>query len=370
MTRTGPRRPDTAAELQLRLPMLRVGLPETTGRLPEAAERLGLPVLVSASRLWDARRQQFRRRGLNTWELDIALDSAGFTVMKQWGGCYPWSVESYVRLGLLDTWAWFSQPDLCCEPEIAASSAEVERRVARSAELLAESMEVARSIRSKECARLGVEFGARAYLDCMGPQGMKWPMPVLQGWLPEHYRDSVRRVDAVLGRRWPSMVGVGSVCRRAVQGEAGLLAVLGALDEVLPDGVGLHLFGVKGDVVPRLGPFLHRVASLDSMAWDLAARKSQRRRPTDTASMDWRILHLTRWVKQQHTRIHDLYRQAAAADMLAAVFEQVAAHLPESIEAGELERFLEQNQAGLQALLVRELAEAGLPRLSITGDDL
>jgi hypothetical protein len=348
----------------VKLPVMRVGLPEVNGRLPTAAERLGLPVLVSASRLWDARRRRFRARGENTWELDIALDSAGFTVMKQWGGEYPWSVEEYVHLGLFDTWAWFSQPDLCCEPEIADSAAEVERRVAQSADLLAEARDIARELRSRECARLGVSFGASAYQDCMGPEGMKWPMPVLQGWLPEHYRDSVRRVDAVLGGRWPEMVGVGSVCRRDIHGEDGLLSILAALDEVLPEDVGLHLFGVKGGAVPHLTPYLHRIASLDSMAWDFAARRSQHRKPADLAPMDWRIQHMTRWAGQQQERIEDLYREATADDLLEEIIGAVYGVLPEGVTDKDIGRWLARNTEGLHRLVVMELERVRYPNLS------
>jgi hypothetical protein len=73
----------------------------------------------------------------------------------------------------------------------------------------------------------------------------------------------------------PALVGVGSVCRRDLSGRAGLLAVVEALDRALPPRTRLHLFGVKGSAIRRLAGH-PRVPSVDSMAWDLAARYAAR----------------------------------------------------------------------------------------------
>ena len=180
-----------------RLPMLRVGLPEVTGSLPLAAERLDVPVLISASRLWDAKRQRFREPGRVTWDLDIALDSAGFTAMKAWGGCFPWDTRSYCLLGVSHPWSWWSQPDLCCEPEIASSPAEVDRRVGRSAELLAEANEIAEGLIQRICLDLALDVSASEYAGCV--KRMRRPMPILQGWRPDDYVCSIERIDDVLG---------------------------------------------------------------------------------------------------------------------------------------------------------------------------
>ena len=48
------------------------------------------------------------------------------------------------------------------------------------------------------------------------------------------------------------MVGVGSVCRRHLHGPDGLIAIMGALDRVLPSGTVVHLFGAKGNALPAL----------------------------------------------------------------------------------------------------------------------
>src|SRR3546814_10429556 len=69
-------------------------------------------------------------------------------------------------------------------------------------------------------------------------------MPVIQGRLPEDYE---RCIDALWGMMKPgAIIGVGSMCRREIDGPEGLIAVIDHLDRVLPKGVRLHAFGVKG----------------------------------------------------------------------------------------------------------------------------
>ncbi len=335
--------------MSLRMPIMRVGLPEVTGSLPLAAERLGVPVLVSASRLWDGQRQRFREPGRVTWDLDMALDSAGFTAMKAWGGCFPWGTRAYAMLGVSHPWSFWSQPDLCCEPEIATSPAEVERRVARSAELLAETNEIAEGLIQRLCLDLALTVRASEYTGCL--ERMRRPMPILQGWCPADYIDSINRIDDVLAGRWPALVGVGSVCRRHLRGDAGLIAILKTLDAHLPPHVTLHLFGVKGSAIQALWPWLHRIASLDSMAWDFAARRSQQDRPDTVRPIDWRAQAMARWVEQQEVRLRQLYQHAVAEERLQKVIATLRDRLPTGLTDGDLDRFLAQNTDRLRSAL-------------------
>ncbi len=336
--------------MTLRMPIMRVGLPEVTGSLPLAAERLGVPVLVSASRLWDAERQRFREPGRVTWDLDMALDSAGFTAMKAWGGCFPWSPRAYCELGVAHPWAFWSQPDLCCEPEIAATPVEVERRVARSAELLAETTAIAEGLIQRICLDLALEVRASEYTGCL--ERMRRPMPILQGWRPGDYIDSIRRIDDVLGGKWPGLIGVGSVCRRHLRGDAGLVAILRAIDAHLPPHVTLHLFGVKGSALPALWPWLHRIASLDSMAWDFAARRSQHHRPDTMRPIDWRAQAMARWVGQQEDLLRLLHHHAHAEDRLQRVIATLRDRLPAGLTDDDLDRFLHHNADRLRGALL------------------
>ena len=279
-------------------PTVRVGLPETTGTLPLAAADLSVPVLVSASRLWDARRQQFRAPGANIEGLDVALDSAGFTVMKSWGGCYPWKLSQYITLGLSYPWAWYSQPDFCVEPEIAGDPGAVAHRIDKSAHMLREArLEVLR-LAALACVmeiRLRGDFADHSLIHPCIDRERRYPMPVLQGWEARDYTRSILAVDTVLGGQWPALVGVGSMCRRNIHGDRGILAVLDVLDHELPVGVRLHLFGVKGGALRHLAPYAHRVESVDSMAWDYAARRQRDDKPEHMRPIDWRAQKMGEW---------------------------------------------------------------------------
>lgn len=64
------------------------------------------------------------------------------------------------------------------------------------------------------------------------------------------------------------------MCRRNVEGPTGILAVMTALHAAVPEHVQFHLFGVKSQALRHLAAlFPGRVASIDSMAWSMRARK-------------------------------------------------------------------------------------------------
>ena len=102
-------------------------------------------------------------------------------------------------------------------------------------------------------------------------------MPVLQGYLPEHYAAHVAAYGA---RLRPGMwAGVGSVCKRnARPGDAA--AVLRAVRAARPD-LRLHAFGLKLTALesPEVRGLLW---SADSLAWSYAARREGR------DANDWR----------------------------------------------------------------------------------
>ena len=174
----------------------------------------------------------------------MALDSAGFVAMVRYGD-YPWSVKDYMDLVAAGTWAWYSAPDFCCEPEVAGSHNEVSMRVARTACML--------GVVNREADE----------------RGLTRPMPILQGWEKDDY---LRCADLLPIWEWPSLVGVGSMCRRDVGGPNGIVAIVEALDQRLPSHVKFHLFGVKSFALDVIGNH-PRIASVDSMAWDFALRK-------------------------------------------------------------------------------------------------
>ena len=102
-------------------------------------------------------------------------------------------------------------------------------------------------------------------------------MPVVQGYTPREY---VRHL-AMYGDRLErgAWVGVGSVCKRNTDPTA-IVAVLEAIAGLRPD-LRLHGFGVKLTAL-RDRRVRHLLATADSMAWSMNARKNGRN------GNDWR----------------------------------------------------------------------------------
>ena len=250
--------------------LIRAGVPLPGGRLVEIARDAGLPVLFSAN--------AFMRRTpageissvrmadrAHFGNLDAALDSAGFVAASRYLG-YPWSIEQYLNLVESYDWSWYASMDHCVEPEIAGDKAGVMFRVAETARMYGDLR--------------------RAAAD----RGLGAPMPVLQGWTPSQYVWCAERMPLL---EWPALIGIGSMCRRHLHGEVGVFAVIDALDKILPAHTKFHLFGVKGKALEHLGQH-PRIASIDSMGWDFAARKDH---PTGR-NMDLRGAYMLSWVEK------------------------------------------------------------------------
>jgi hypothetical protein len=199
------------------------------------------------------------------------------------------------------------------------------------------------------------------------------PLPILQGRTPDDYLRSAEALAQAIDRThhctcptgdpedceadWhrnrlglPELVGVGSVCRRSVQGPEGLLAVLDALHAVLPAGTRLHLFGVKTTALALLGRYGDRIASVDSVAWDRAARWEALREdvPNDLAH---RAGVLRRWFRAQQA-------QARAGDLLDLAGEVLRSNPPVGLSAEDVAGFLARHQARLVRLTASALRRA------------
>lgn len=255
---------------------IRVGVPLTGGRLVAAARERAYPVLFSANAFARTYPKGHERagdfKGFRLPDpgqfagLDAALDSAGFVAAVQYGD-YRWTVEDYFDLVQSHPWAWYASMDYCCEPQIAQDRPLRLLRMAATASMLG------------RCRREAAH------------RGLPLPMPVLQGWTPAEYATCAQWLPVI---DWPELVGIGSVCRRPVHGHDGILAILEAVDAVLPPHVRLHLFGVKSAALAMLAHH-PRVASVDSMAWDVQAR-AERRTGRD---MEFRIGHMQAWADRQ-----------------------------------------------------------------------
>jgi hypothetical protein len=113
--------------------------------------------------------------------------------------------------------------NFCCEPEIARHPEQVTQRVEETVYSLAKTI-------------ASVTVWNRELLGWKATP----PMPVIQGFRPADYRYCVTSMEHCLfgdaayiegmGRDgWPNLVGVGSVCRRRLLGENGLMRALDTL---------------------------------------------------------------------------------------------------------------------------------------------
>ncbi|HEY3718420.1 MAG TPA: hypothetical protein VGL39_28180 [Jatrophihabitantaceae bacterium] len=202
----------------------------------------GIPLFVSDRRLRGYRRLPRAAAG---W----ALDSGGFTELASHGSWehaptpaqYVARVRRYAReVGRL---AWAAPQDWMCEPFILAKTG--------------------RTV-SEHQARTVANYQRLRALDPELPF-----VPVLQGWrVGDYLRCADRYAAAGIDLTREPLVALGSVCRRQATGEAE--AIITALRSV---GLTcLHGFGVKTLGLARYGHLLH---SADSMAWSVAARRSQ-----------------------------------------------------------------------------------------------
>lgn len=307
-----------------------VGLPHLAdGMLLDRARRLHQPVLISANALsrWSTKRGWREWAGWSTSGLanaaglhSLCLDSAGFSAMARYGG-YPWTIDDYVRLAASYPFHWWASLDYCVEHQVAGDREEVLDRISRT-------------IRANiDCRRRAEQEGLIGNF-----------MPVIQGRFPSDYE---RCADGLWGTiERAGLVGVGSMCRRHIHGPEGLIAVIDHLDRTLSPRTRLHLFGVKGEALPYLKPFTHRVASIDSQAYGVAARAEalQTRRPkSDTMVAD----HMEHWVRTQRGRLQQPSRKLPVQpppsepvltdDPWEDAIAQARQQMRELIESGDLE---------------------------------
>jgi hypothetical protein len=307
-----------------------VGLPHLSrGAILDRAKALQVPALISAnclSRWSDApgwRQWQGWRLGqlANAHGLaSLDLDSAGFVATRAYGG-FPWSIEAYMDLAEAFPFRRIASLDYCTEHEIAGDREEVLDRVSRTIRA------------NRDCL---AQAATRGLLDRF--------MPVIQGRRREDYE---RCVEALWSMLVPgAVIGVGSMCRREIAGPEGVVAIFEHLVRVLPQEVRLHGFGIKGTALAHLTPLGHRIASIDSQAYGVAARREALRRgiaKTDGLVAD----HLERWLGAQHARLRepavDLPPKTAESgatsprDPWASAIAAARSEIRALIESGDLE---------------------------------
>jgi hypothetical protein len=311
-------------------PEIILGLPHLNeGPILQRARRLGQPVLISANSLSRWSRPQGWPEWLG-WRLgqlanarglaSIDLDSGGFVCAVRYGGI-PWTIDAYMALAAAYPFRRFASIDYCVEPEIARDREAVLDRISRTIRA------------NRDCRDRALDLGI---IDRF--------MPVIQGRRPDDYE---RCADALAWSLLPgTVIGVGSMCRREIAGPEGLVAVIAHLDRILPPGIRLHAFGVKGSALPYLKPHFDRIASIDSQAYGIAARRDALVRgvpKTDALVAD----HLERWGRRQLIRLTEparisppIYRRPPAAAGTSAWDDTIAvarAEIRALIEAGDLD---------------------------------
>lgn len=288
--------------------VMRVGIPHSGGRLSMHAFTESYPAMVSASAFWNTEKKCFRiPEASNLHELDLALDSAGYTAMKLWkekgsqsgiANVFPWTWTQYLELAGSMGVNWWSQPDMCCEPEIASSQAEIDYRIDATATLLEASLQAVYGWQND----LAKTCSPRIVANMLKP-----PVPVIQGWSVSDYQRSLDLLMQVWSRwqPWldtPTLIGIGSVCRRSLKHPVhGLHAILAGLEGRLPDRSRLHLFGVKGSCLNEL-KMLDWVASADSMAYDFGARIKAHKAGCSN-NMAHRTSEMSQWMQSAARRL-------------------------------------------------------------------
>lgn len=308
-----------------------VGLPHLSeGPILKRARRLQVPTLISANCLsrWDRRKGWPEWLGWKTGPLQNAvglrsldLDSGGFVCASRYGGI-PWTVDAYMALAASYPFRRIASLDYCVEQEIARDREEVLDRLSRTIRT------------NRECRARAEDLGIADRF-----------MPVIQGRAPVDYE---RVCDALALSMVPgAIIGVGSMCRRAVAGPEGLIAVFEYLDRILPPGVRLHGFGVKGTSLSYLKGLEHRIASIDSQAYGIAARQEARKRGASKTN-EMVADHLEAWTAAQIRRAAsagatiqcELPLSAPAlpvTDSWEAAIVQARQEIRDLIESGDLE---------------------------------
>ncbi|WP_321935495.1 hypothetical protein [Paraburkholderia sp. J8-2] len=290
-------------------PIMRVGVPQRSGALALNATLKQYPVMVSANAYWDPKKQCFNiPEHTPLIDANVAVDSAGFVAMMlfkskglQSGMCgvFPWSYEQYLTFANLMRPAWYSAPDMCCEPQAVSGQDEIDWRIDATGTLLEGCMRVLYEWQD-QLAKGGCNTQTITDL-------VRIPVPIVQGWSISDYLASLE-LTLQVWERWqpwvapPALMGLGSVCRRDLHHpEHGLFAILEQLEGRLPKGTKLHLFGVKGAALDRVRMY-DFVASFDSMGWDYGARR-QALRSGMSNTMGHRIGKMNEWMSKATERM-------------------------------------------------------------------
>lgn len=235
--------------------------------MPNWLEKAGVPLFISHNRL---SKQKTLPRAAHPW----ALDSGGFTELKQHGGWRISAVEyaASVRrcrdeIGRLD---WAAPQDWMCEPwvifgrmqHLDPSHKEYYHgtREARGIPADGPDEDLTTAVRKHQ------RYTVDNYLELTAIAPDLPFIPVLQGWNLADYLHCLEMYSqAGVDLKAQPVVGLGSVCRRQATEEIDIIT-----STLHARGIRLHGFGVKTLGLGIYGPYL---TSADSLAWSSRGRR-------------------------------------------------------------------------------------------------
>lgn len=199
--------------------------------------------------------------------------------------------------------SWYSQSDLCCEPQIANDREAIDYHIRATATLLEGMLQILYAWQNEL---------ARTCNSTVVANMLRPPVPVLQGRNISDYMFSLELLSEVWSRweGWlnkPSLIGIGSMCRRDLHDpEEGLYAILQALGRNFPKGSKAHCFGVKNLALNEI-PKMDFVISSDSMAWDYNSRVKAHKICVSN-SMARRTTEMSAWMSAAMARVSSSVR--------------------------------------------------------------
>lgn len=288
--------------------VMRIGVPHKSGSLAFHAFDNSYPCMLSASAFWNREKLCFQMpEYTDVSETDFALDSAGYVAVSNWGrkgkqrgmaGIFPWTLEEYVEFATMSGASWWSQPDLCCEAEVAKDAEEVNYRIRATATLLEGVLRTLYAWQNELAKTCNSTVVSNMLRPCL---------PIIQGRTIDEYRLSMELLLEVWSRwePWlapPVLLGIGSMCRREVNDpEQGLLAILEGVKSYIPEGSKLHVFGAKGTALNHLAQ-MDFVQGSDSMSWDYSTRMSACKAGVSN-TIERRKTGMSQWMESALARI-------------------------------------------------------------------
>lgn len=197
------------------------------------------------------------------WDGDYKLfvDSGGYHHMMSGDGKYGSSDEAYLDYLAEHQPHRYALRDYPCEPDLLDS---LFRTVAEQQErTLNHHIELLDKIEDSSVSRDNA-------------------VTVVQGWTTDQYLaafDDLRDHDCLT-----DTIAIGSICRRGADHE--IADIILELRDAIPDRIGLHAFGVKGNVL-RFKSVADALESVDSQAYDYSASRYDQSNEA-VASHTWR----------------------------------------------------------------------------------